>query len=105
MAARRADTGEPGRHRCAVSSNEGNALAQSVRCPASVDRNSKGAAISAPRMYALVWPAYGAVVLAMDTRAGIGGQGIPQAQSASQRSSRTSSAFPKRSRPAPCRAR
>jgi hypothetical protein len=27
-------------------------------------------------MYALVWPAYGAVVLAMDTRAGIGGERI-----------------------------
>ncbi len=76
MAARRADRGEPGRHRGAVSSNQGNALAQSVRCPASRDRRSKGAAISVPRIYALVWPAYGAAVLAMDTRAGIGGERI-----------------------------
>ena len=73
MAACRADTREPGRHRGAVSSNEGNAVVQGMRFPASAERSSTGAAISVPRMYALVWPAYGAVVLALDTRAGIGG--------------------------------
>jgi hypothetical protein len=49
---------------------------QSVMCPASAGRSSNGVAISVPRMYALVWPAYGAVVLAMDTRVGIGGERI-----------------------------
>src|SRR5262249_50963432 len=31
---------------------------------------------SVPRMYALVWPAYGAVVLAIDARAGIEGERV-----------------------------
>ena len=65
-----------GRDRGAVSSNEGNAVAQGVTWPASEERGSKGAASSVPRMYALVWPAYGAAVLAMDTRVGIGGERI-----------------------------
>jgi len=76
MAARRADTGEPGRHRGAMSSNEGNALAQRMRCRASAEQSSNGAAISVPRWYAVVWPAYGALVLAIDTRVGIGGERI-----------------------------
>ena len=65
MAARRADTGEPWRHRGVMNSNEGNALAH--------------AALSVPRMYALVWPVYGAAVLAIDTRVGIGGEQIGRA--------------------------
>ena len=76
MAACRADTREPERHRGAVSPNEGTAVAQRVRWPASAERSSRGAAISVPRMDALVWPAYGAVVLALDTRAGIAGERI-----------------------------
>jgi hypothetical protein len=47
-----------------------------VKWPESAERSSKVAATCVPRLYALVWPLYGAVVLAIDTRVGVGGERI-----------------------------